>query len=472
MAFLPASAAGKWESLLLPPKARAMLLPFLICIVILYIPLPMGGPAVPWFIVGAGVTALALLNAFAGWVGSGLAIRLAAAPGERGTLAAARVFSFLKGGVIGFVLADVFALRWPVLLGEVLGPHAWAVFVYDVLLLLPALAMILTVMAFQHRYEFRRGRVSLPLARYVWLRFRVELAIVLVPWCLLVLATGAVSFLFGDSEFARAADTAATVAVLTVIIVFSPLLLRAIWSTSPLPAGPLRERLEAFCQANRFRCNDILVWHTHKHLANAGVVGPTPVLRYVLLTDALLRNCEDEEVEAIFAHEMGHVHHHHLGFYILFGVAFLCFYANVVDLVALTGWVAPLSSILAFDLSPGQAAVMLAFALLYWVILFGWISRRMELQADLFGLRAVAEPEVLLVALSKLGAMSSLPRILSSWRHFSIERRLAFLQHALQIPPLAARFRGRVRAVKLAVIGLLAVGTLRLLIARPELFGM
>ncbi len=449
-----------------------MLLPFLLCVLILYIPPPMGQMSAPLLLNAAGVVLLALLNAAAAWVGSGLAIRLCRLPGPGGPVAANRVFSFLKGGVVGFVLADVFALGWPSLVEGLLGDHVWAVLVYDLVLLLPAVAMILTVMACQHRFESRRARVSLPLARYLWLRFRVEIAIILVPWLALVLITGVVAILFRQSASARLADSVASGAVLLLIVAFSPLLLRIMWATSPMPAGALRERLEAFCRSHRFRCDDILIWHTHNHLANAGVVGPTPFLRYVMLTDVLLERCTDEEIEAIFAHEVGHVRHRHLPFYLLFGVAFVCFYANLMDLLALTGWVRRLENIFAFSLTVRQASVMLAFAGAYWMLAFGFISRRMELQADLFGLRAVRNPISLLSALGKLAAMSSTPRRIASWRHFSIEERLHFLHGVLSDPPKAARFRLKIAAIQLAVVGLLALGTARLLLLRPELFGI
>lgn len=446
-----------------------MLLPFLLCVLIVYIPLPLGDTAMQWPAAAIGVALLALLNAVFAWAGSGLAVRLSDAPGTRGGLAANKIFSLLKGGVVGFVLADVFAFKWPVLVEELLGDHLWALLLGDLLLLLPAVVMILTVMACQHRFEYRRGRVSLSLRRYLWLRFRVELAIILVPWLILVLVTDLAGLLSGGSELA---DSVSSGLVLVLVVVFSPLLLRTIWTTSPLPDGPLRQRLDAFCKSNRFRCHDILLWHTHNHLANAGLVGPTPLLRYVLLTDALVQRCTEEEVEAIFSHEVGHVRHHHLAFYMLFAVAFLCFYLNLVDLVALTGWVAPVGDILAFHMTAEQGAIMLAFAAIYWGVIFGFVSRRIEQQADVFSLRSVANPHAFLSALARLAAVGSTHRAISSWRHFSIERRIGFLRDILSNPSKADRFQLRITAIQLALVVLLAAGLARLVILRPDLWGL
>ncbi len=449
-----------------------MLLPFLLCVLILYIPLPLSDGTVPLSVAAGGVCLLALLNAAAAYAGSGLAISLSRLPGPRGALAANRVFSVLKGGVVGLVLADVFALKWPALVGDLLGGQRWALMVDDLLLLAPAVVMILTLMAFQYRFDYSYGRVQLSLGQCLWLRFRVELGLILVPWLVLVLVTDAVGAAFAGSTWADTADSLSSGLVLLAIVVFSPLLLRFIWSTAPLPEGPLRERLEALCRRQKLRCNGILLWRTHNHLANAGVVGPTPLLRYVLLTDALVQRSTPEEVEAIFAHEAGHVRHHHLAFYMLFAVAFVCFYVNLVDLIALIGWVAPVRDILAFHMTGEQGAVMLAFAAVYWVLVFGFVSRRMEQQADLFSIEVIEEPRNFLSALGRLAALSGTHSGLTSWRHFSIARRIAFLRGVLADSSRAKRLRAGVAAMQIALLVLLVIGAGRLLIFRPDLFGI
>jgi len=452
-----------------------MLFPFLLCILILYVPPSVGAAAPPWPLVAGGVTTLALLNAAAGWIGSSLAIRLCHNPGPRTARMANGVFAFLKGCLVGFVLADVLALGWPALVDELLADRGWFVLARDVVLLLPALVMALTVMGFQYRFERRQRRVSLPLVPYMWLRFRVELGIILVPWLALVVVSAVVALLFEGSELAPLADGLASGAVVIALVVFSPLLLRAVWATSPLPQSPLRERLEAFCRSQGFRCQEILVWHTHRHLANAGVVGPTPFLRYVMLTDALLQNCTEEEVEAVFAHEVGHVRHRHLLFYLLFGAGFICFYVNLVDLLAAAGMVDPLGDLLALNVTAGQTVTMLVFAAVYWGLIFGFISRRMEQEADLFALSSTGEPTAFMTALEKLVAMSpggADRRSISSWRHFSIARRVGLLEAVVADPSEGVRFRRKIAAMRAVLVLALVMGAARLLIVRPELFGL
>jgi STE24 endopeptidase len=449
-----------------------MLLPFLLCLLILYFPADGTTLDAPWPLMALAVGVLAVVNAIAGLFGSSLAMRYADRGRHLGTVAAQRVFATLKGGVVGFVAADVFILRWPAVVQRILGECVWGPLVYELLLVTPALLMILTIVACQHRFERRRRTVSLGLWRYVWLRFRVEMAIVLVPWLLLVLVSSTVAIIYRGSGTEVVADGIATSGTLALILIFSPLLMRVIWQTSPLPAGPLRDRLEEFCRGQKLRCHEILVWHTYRHLANAGVVGPTPFLRYVMLSDVLLHHCSEEEVEGIFAHEAAHVRHHHLLLYLLFGLGFICLFANIVDFLAPTGLVTPVTDLLAFNMTAEQGVVMLVFAAVYLGLAFGYLSRRMEQQADLFALQSIEQPEAFVSALEKLGVLNGVPGRLSFWRHFSIPRRVEFLRAVLADPEVGVMFDFRVRLLRSALYVAIGLAAIRLFLVRPELFGL
>ncbi|MFO8008841.1 MAG: M48 family metallopeptidase [Candidatus Brocadiia bacterium] len=449
-----------------------MLLPFLLCVLIVYVPMPTSAaPPTLWAGMG-GVLSIALLHVALCWMGSLVAIFLLNRDGPAAEMGASRVFTFLKGLMVGLTAAAVFGLGWPVVVERLLGARRWLVLADDLLLMLPALAMAVTIMGFQARVERRQGRVSIGIGRYLWLRFRIELGVVLMPWVVLVLLTDLAESVFWHSPHGELAGTAATGLILVGLVVASPALLRAVWRTTPLPDGALRERLEAFCRQHGFRCRDILLWHTHHHLANAGVIGPTPLLRYVLLSDALVARCSAEEVEAVFAHEIGHIRHHHLAFYLVFALGFLCFYAAVVEALAAAGLMQPLGHLLAFDMTLPQAVAMLAFAAFYWVVGFGFVSRRMEQEADLFSVAESADPEAFLRALDKLGALSHAPRRLSFWRHFSIQRRIEFLRRAAEDPSARRRFARSILALKLGYLAAFAACLTWLILARPGLFGV
>jgi len=440
-----------------------VLLTLLITLLISYIPAPLGGPIVPLWWVPAGVLLLVCINALACLTALGAARTFYNPRTGAGGMQAVRVFRLLKLNIVALTLLIVYFFRWPLFVDWLFSAARWVPVLDDMLLLLPGVLMIATAMAFQHRFESTSGRVRLRLGEYLMLRLRTELAILLVPLMVLVAVSDMTLILFGGSDHYALIDTLMSLGLVVVVITFGPWLLRLVWQTTPLPAGPLRDRLEEVGKKQRFRCREILVWHTRNHIPNAGVIGMVPGLRYVLITDALLAHCSDEEVEGIFAHEIGHIKQHHLSFYLLFAVGFMFFYANAVDLMARFGWVEQMGNVLTDELTTGQAVVMLVFAAGYWALAFGYLSRRLEQEADLYSLGVSSDPQAFISALQKLAALSGTPRRAHSWRHFSISRRTAFLREILKHPERARRTHRRVRTVQLAVLILFAVSCLRLL---------
>ena len=105
--------------------------------------------------------------------------------------------------------------------------------------------------------------------------------------------------------------------LLVGVFVSLPLVLRLVLGFRPMPGGHLNDRLQAAARRLRFRCR-IFLWNTHGRITNAMVVGVIPRLRYVLLSDRLVEELTPEEVEAVFGHEVGHVKHHHILFYVGF----------------------------------------------------------------------------------------------------------------------------------------------------------
>ena len=91
--------------------------------------------------------------------------------------------------------------------------------------------------------------------------------------------------------------------VAVAIFLASPVLLRRIWSTTPLPDGPLRTKLLKLCNRIGLRVAEILIWHTDGVMVNAAVVGLVPRMRYILLSDTLLEAMTEDEIEAVFGHE-------------------------------------------------------------------------------------------------------------------------------------------------------------------------
>jgi Zn-dependent protease with chaperone function len=219
------------------------------------------------------------------------------------------------------------------------------------------------------------------------------------------------------------------IALVLLFLAALPFLLAWTWDTQPLERGPLRAELEALAQRARFRCREILVWRTGQQLTNAAVVGVSPRLRVVLLTDALLSELDLSETRAVFAHEMGHARRHHALVFVAWSAAFFV----GVDLAA-ARWLPQ---------ETWSVALTLIGALAVWYLGFGWLSRRFELDADVYSAELLGDVEPMIRALLTVGGPHTGRR--PTWRHFSPGQRIEFLRQLPAAPQLGARLRRRLR---------------------------
>lgn len=219
-------------------------------------------------------------------------------------------------------------------------------------------------------------------------------------------------------------------AFFALLVLSLPWAARKLWNTTPLPRGPLRERLEATASRFRFRCRDILVWNTGTGAVNAAILGLFPRFRYVILTDGLLASLPPAEIEGVFGHELGHACRHHVAAFFAYVLGFLLLLLLFVERVAgETVW--------------GLGATLATLAGLWFFI--GALSRRFELEADLFGAGATSDPMVFIEALEKVGAYSGRGRWHGSWRHFSVAERVYFLMHVASDSAKLLRFERHMR---------------------------
>jgi STE24 endopeptidase len=334
----------------------------------------------------------------------------------------------------------------------------------DVILMLPLLGSL--SMAWAGYYPLERAIAHaglMPPAEpfpgrwsYVALQTRQNFLLVAPPLLLMTiqqLLFLALPGMQGDSLLLPAIGFALLVGMFAGI----PWLLRLILGLEPLPEGPLRERLLATARRLSFRLNDILVWNTRNTIVNAMVTGPMPWLRYVVLTDRLVIELTPDEVEAVFGHEVGHIKHHHLLFYFGFLMA---------SMVAMVGlWNAAAGAV-------GNSAVQtwldlpfLGLMGMYVFVVFGFLSRRCERQADIFGCRTVSVP-VFVEALEKVARLNGIsrerPGWLMSWQHSTIARRVDFLKKMHDDPRLEPRFQRRVGLVKWGMVLSLAAALVAL----------
>jgi len=236
------------------------------------------------------------------------------------------------------------------------------------------------------------------------------------------------------------------------IFLFAPVMIRFLWDTKPMPACFLREQLESMCRAHRIRIRTILVWNTFGGMTNAAVMGLIAPVRYVLLSDALLDSMNDREVEAVMAHELGHVRRHHLPWLAIALLALFGLTDTLGDLmingvpwsdemvmVEMNPPHHPPPTTTESSIDPIRTGIEFCIAL----AAFGWVSRRFERQADTFAVQHLSgmtrrEGQDKPVTDMAIGAMCQALRIVAecshipvtrrSWRHGSIAFRIRYLQ--------------------------------------------
>jgi Zn-dependent protease with chaperone function len=276
-------------------------------------------------------------------------------------------------------------------------------------------------------------------------------------------------------------------------------LIPLILALKPMPPGRLRDRLEAASRRLRVRYHELYVWDTRGNLATAMVSGLVPRLRQVVFTDLLLATMTEDEVEGVFGHEVGHVKHGHLLYYAAFLLLSSLTLLGIYQLFEHAESLAPL---------PKNAVLVLSTVGIgaYLFLAFGFLSRRCERQADVFGCKAVScsdpacaghGPETALAAGGKAicrtgvgtfvcalerveeingmarGPMTTAPRgllgrsvgllrfvgvWLSTWQHSTITNRVTFLRTLAEDPQKERRFQRRVTALRWSLLGLLIIG--------------
>lgn len=326
-----------------------------------------------------------------------------------------------------------------------------------------------------HLFRGQPVRAVWALGSYLSYNLRHQLLFIFVPMSLILVVRDIVDAydarLLRMFRYEHTPEVILGVATAFVALV-TPVLLRRIWITQPLPDGPLRDRLLLLCRRLRMRCREILVWRSGGMLVNAAVMGLVSPLRYVLITDAMLEQMDDTRIEAVFGHEAGHVKRHHIAYFMLFALISGC----MLTIVSLQQRVLSAET---FNL-----LLWITFAALAvkWAVVFGWVSRHFERQADVFGVRTLAiagipctaacrlhnaaddrtnapDPlrsdclcaaaaEIFGQTLNEVAHLNGIPPEARSWRHSSIASRARFVEKLASDPAATARFERRVRLIK------------------------
>ena len=268
--------------------------------------------------------------------------------------------------------------------------------------------------------------------------------------------------------------------MLAAMGVFFPLFFVRLWACKPIAEGPVRERLTLFCKKAGFRYTEMLEWSLFEgKLITAGVMGIVPWFRYLLISPALLDLLDEQELEAVVAHEIGHVKRHHILFYMLFVLGY-SFFAYVFFSVMFSFL---LSQDFIFNLAitadgrTGAAfsllsiLILLGFLLIYFRLLFGLFSRNFERQADGYACMYTGSGNGIMQSLEKIVYAGSQSRNAPNWHHFSIQQRIDFMRHCTLDSSLIKKHDRRVRRLIAAYCAVLLLSMSALFISGGSIAG-
>jgi Zn-dependent protease with chaperone function len=297
------------------------------------------------------------------------------------------------------------------------------------------------------------------LNNYIFWHLRMSCSL-LLPWLILAAFMDCLSFLqsatydmIRDNLFVSGALFAG---FMCIIVVFFPLAVIRLWGCSKLPAGPERQLIEEVCNRARVRCSGMYVWNLFGgHLLSAGILGFVPVFRYLLITPSLLKLLDRDELEAVVAHEAGHVRHRHMLFSLFFilgfGLLYVFFYTHVFGILITNDVFLDLTvrkdGTLGILYHIVPIGIIVAMILLYFRFLFGFVLRSFERQADLAAVSISGSSAGIIGALEKIAMHGSQSRIAPSWHHYSIAERIAYLRSSEGNPVVAMCHRRTVRMI-------------------------
>ncbi|MCX6542955.1 MAG: M48 family metalloprotease [Acidobacteria bacterium] len=225
--------------------------------------------------------------------------------------------------------------------------------------------------------------------------------------------------------------TAGAVVVSVILTWLAPVVLIPLFfKLNPLQDDSLRKRLTALCQRVGTGATDIYEWRLSDRTsrANAALTGFGRTRR-ILLSDTLVKDYSEDEIEVILAHELSHHVSRDLWWALGLEAVFvgLGFWAGNIVLGRLVPWLGLLG-----EADPAGLPLLLLTAMCVSALslpLLNAISRWRERRADQFALDTTRSPAAFITAMKRLGASNLAEEAPSTFA------RLFFYTH----PPLSDR---------------------------------
>jgi len=296
------------------------------------------------------------------------------------------------------------------------------------------------IWAFAYRTYQRLYRTDISRKTYVFSNISFSVP-VLLPWLFLSGIADIIQALPFDTPKQLLNTTEGEITYFLIFLVgvaiIGPLLIQKFWRCKPLEDGYDRKRITELCQRADLEYADILYWPIFGgKMITAGVMGLIKKFRYILVTPSLLQMLDPPEVDAVIAHEIGHIKKKHLLFYLAFFVGYMLLSYVVFDLIIFAiiyakpvYWLINKSGFSQTTVISGiSSVVIISLFLIYFRFIFGFFMRNFERQADTYVYALFDSAQPLISTLEKIAATSGQSADKPNWHHFSIQQRVDYLR--------------------------------------------
>ena len=348
--------------------------------------------------------------------------------------------TLLHQSIMAIVLfaVDIYGLNLPSFLSG-MAPFKTIPTLLALLFLLLFIFYLAIVWAFAYGSYFILYQADISRSTYVFSNISFSIP-VLLPWLFLSGIADIVQALPFETPKRFLSTTEGEISYflffLVGVAVIGPALIQKFWRCRPLEDGYFRSRIEDLCRRAGMAYADILYWPIFGgKMITAGVMGLVKRFRYILVTNSLLQLLEPEEVDAVIAHEIGHIKKKHLLFYLAFFVGYMLLSYVAVDAIVL-GIISAesiywLSNKAGFSqaafISGIYSVVIISVFLVYFRFIFGFFMRNFERQADTYVYALFDSAKPLISTLEKIAETSGQSADKPNWHHFSIRQRIDYL---------------------------------------------
>ena len=254
------------------------------------------------------------------------------------------------------------------------------------------------------------------------------------------------------------------------IAIIGPAMIQKLWRCKPLESGYYRSRIETLCKKGGLEYANILYWPIFgSRMITAGVMGLVKKFRYILVTDALLRLLAPEEIDAVIAHEIGHIKRKHLLFYLVFFVGYMlityAFFNLTIYSIIYAEPIYRFVNYIGFNQITVTSAlfsfVAIVFFIIYFRYIFGFFMRNFERQADTYVYTFSKSAQPLISTFEKIAITSGQPPDKPSWHHFSIKKRIEYLKKCETDKTWITRHDQKVKkSIAVYLVGIFLIGSL------------